>query len=165
MGRITGPEPEDERERATARRLILATPTVDIGYNFAKLGKTRQNIDFTVCDARYSDELLQRIGRAGRVLGKAETNIPAHAVAALPPDAAATLAPLDGKTLSRSDFAAIVRACDQLPPKHSLTGYIRSHAITECFWPIYQIGKMLPPDLQNEVDDLFERVCEVFAPD
>ena len=102
MGRITGPEPEDERERATARRLILATPTVDIGYNFVKLGKTRQHIDFMVCDARYGDELLQRIGRAGRVLGQPETTVPSLGLAVLPPDAAAALAAYDGKTLSRS---------------------------------------------------------------
>lgn len=77
MGRITGPEPEAERMRATALNLILATPTVDIGYNFDKKDKQRQNVDFLICDARYGDELLQRIGRAGRVLGKQETTIPA----------------------------------------------------------------------------------------
>lgn len=165
MGRITGPEPEEERQRATARRLILATPTVDIGYNFAKLDKTRQPIDFMVCDARFGDELLQRIGRAGRVLGQAETDIPSSAVVALPTEAAAALTEQGGKTLTRGEFAALIRACDQLPPKHSLTGYIRSHAITECFWPIYQIGKMLPPDLQNEVEDLYERVRQIFAHD
>lgn len=164
IGRITGPEPEKERVRATARRLILATPTVDIGYNFVKLGKTRQHIDFLVCDARYGDELVQRIGRTGRVLGQPETSVTSFGVAVLPPDAAAALAVHEGKTLSRSEFAAIVETCVQLPPKHSLTGYIRSHAISECFWPIYQIGRILPPDLQNEVDNLFERVREVFAP-
>lgn len=164
MGRITGPEPEEERQRATARQLILATPTVDIGYNFAKLGKTRQHIDFLVCDARYGDELRQRIGRAGRVLGQPETAVPSSAVAVLPPDAAAALAAYDGQTLTRSQFTAIVQACDPLPPKHSLTGYIRSHAITESFWPIYQFGKMLSPDLQNEVNDLYERVRQIFAP-
>lgn len=164
LGRITGPEPEAERQAATARRLILATPTVDIGYNFSKLDKARQPIDFVVCDARYGDELVQRIGRAGRVLGQAVTDAPSHAVALLPPDAAAALAAYDGQTLSRAQFAAIVQECDALPPKHSLTGYIRSHAIVESFWPIYQFGKMLPPELQFEVDDLFERVRSVFAP-
>lgn len=164
LGRITGPEPEEERQNATARRLILATPTVDIGYNFTKFGKTRQAIDFMICDARYGDELTQRIGRAGRVLGQTQTDVPAHAVAVLPLDAATAMAHLDGKTLSRVEFAAIVADCEQLPPKHSLTGYIRSHAITECFWPIYQFGKMLSPDLQHEVDDLYERVRQVFAP-
>ena len=45
----------------TGRDLILATPTVDIGYNFKKLGKARQNVDWIVCDARYGDELIQRL--------------------------------------------------------------------------------------------------------
>lgn len=164
LGRITGPEPEEERQRATARRLILATPTVDIGYNFVKLNKTRQPIDFVVCDARYSDELLQRIGRGGRVLGKAQTDVPASAIVVVPVEAAAALAEHEGEMLSRSEFAALIHTCDQLPPKHSLTGYIHSHAIKESFWPIYQIGKMLPPDLQHEVEDLFERVRQIFAP-
>ena len=95
MGRITGPEPEEERERATARRLILATPTVDIGYNFVKLGKTRQHIDFVVCDARYGDELLQRIGTGWPGVGPSRRQtVPSHAVAVLPPEAAAALAAL-----------------------------------------------------------------------
>jgi CRISPR-associated endonuclease/helicase Cas3 len=164
MGRITGPEPEEERIKATARSLILATPTVDIGYNFVKLNKARQNIDFVVCDARYGDELLQRVGRAGRVLGKQETTTPSRAVAVVSPDAAGALASYNGKNLTRAEFAQIVRQCEHLPPKHNLDGYIRTHAITESFWPIYQISKVIPDDLQNEIEALFERVREVFAP-
>jgi len=164
MGRITGPEPPEERARATGRDLILATPTVDIGYNFAKLNKRRQNVDFVVCDARFGDELIQRIGRAGRVLGKPEYDQPSRAVALLPPDAAQALASLDGQTLSRAEFARAVAGCGQLPPRHSLYAYVRSHAITECFWPIWQMGKAMPPDLQDELDALYERVREIFAP-
>lgn len=108
-----------------------------------------------VCDARYGDEMLQRIGRAGRVLGQAQTDTPASAVVVLPTEAAAALGQQQEKTLTRSEFAVFIDVCDQLPPKHSLTGHIRSHAITECFWPIYQLGKMLPPDLQSEVEDSF----------
>ena len=84
LGRITGPEPADKRVAATGLPLILATPTVDIGYNFKKLNKRRQNVDFLVCDARFGDELLQRIGRAGRVLGKEQVNHPSHALVLLP---------------------------------------------------------------------------------
>ena len=152
------------RIEATARSLILATPTVDIGYNFEKLNKARQNVDFVICDARYGDELLQRIGRAGRVLGKDEIAIPSRAYAILPPDAARTLAAYDGQTLTRSEFAQIVAGCQYLPPKHTLTGYIRTHAITECFWPIFQLGKMMPADLQDEMQALFDRVRDIFAP-
>jgi len=164
MGRITGPEPPEARAGATARDLILATPTVDIGYNFKKMGKTRQNLDFVVCDARHSDALLQRIGRAGRVLGKPETDRPSRAVVLLPEEALRSLSAYEGQTLSRSDFAALVRDADRLPPKHALTHYIRTHAIVESFWPIYQIRKILPPEEQAEVESLFERVRGVFAP-
>jgi len=164
IGRITGPEPAEARANATARDLILASPTVDIGYNFVKLNKERQNVDFVICDARFGDELIQRIGRAGRVLGKPESDRPSRAVVLLPPDAAQALAPLDGQTLSRAEFAQAVAECGQLPPRHSLYAYVRSHAITECFWPIWQMGKAVPPDLQDELDALYKRVREVFAP-
>lgn len=164
IGRITGPEPPEARTTATGRDLILATPTVDIGYNFVKLNKLRQNVDFVVCDARSSDELIQRIGRAGRVLGKPETDHTSQAVVLLPPDAASALAALNGQTLSRVEFTKIVAQCNQLPPRHSLYAYIRSHAITECFWPIWQMAKAMPIDLQHELDALYERVRAVFAP-
>lgn len=164
LGRITGPEPPEARERASICDLILATPTVDIGYNFARLNKLRQNIDFVVCDARFGDELVQRIGRAGRVLGKPESTHISRAIALLPPDAIQALASLDGRTVSRTEFARAVGECGSLSPRHSLYAYIRSHAITECFWPIWRMAKAMPPNLQNELEALYERVREVFAP-
>lgn len=164
LGRITGPEAQADRLAATARRLILATPTVDIGYNFIKQNKPRQNVDFVIFDARYGDEFIQRMGRAGRVLGKDETTHPSRAIALLSSEAAQALAPYEGQTLSRAKFAELIAGCDYLPAKHTLTGYVRTYAIIESFWPIYQFGKILPPDLQHEVDDLFERVRKTFAP-
>lgn len=166
LGRITGPEPEAQRKKATAVPLILATPTVDIGYNFQKKGKRRQNLDFLVCDARYGDELVQRIGRAGRVLGKSVTDRPSHAAALLAADAYQALKSHDGETFSRGDFAALINDCEMLPPKQTLYAYIRTHAITECFYPISQIKRMMPPreDLLTKIDALYERVRAVFAP-
>ena len=164
MGRITGPEPAQERVKNTGKRLILASPTVDIGYNFIKDSKTRQNVDFIICDARYGDELIQRLGRAGRVLGKPQTGIPSRGVACLSPDTVHALAAYASQTLSRSEFAHLITACDELSPKHTLTGYIRTHAITESFWPIYQVHKMLPPDLEPEIEALYERVRSIFSP-
>lgn len=164
LGRITGPEPEGKRVQATGLPLILATPTVDIGYNFDKLNKERQNIDFLVCDARYGDELLQRLGRAGRVLGKSQQGGRSHAVALLSSEAYHALAQHDGETRSRAEFAKIIEGIESLPPKQSLYKYIRTHAITECFYPIYQVCRMMPDHLQERVDALYERVREVFAP-
>ncbi len=167
MGRITGPEKAEKRLAATGRDLILASPTVDIGYNFKKLGKARQNVDFLVCDARFSDGLRQRIGRAGRVLGKEITDRPSFAIALLSDDAAAAFTEYDGQTMSRAAFKAIVKSLEPkrvLPEKHSLYAYIRSHAITESFWPIYQLGAMTSDDDRATLDQLYTRVLEVFAP-
>src|SRR5690606_6119160 len=107
MGRITGPEPETARQAATAKALILATPTVDIGYNFKKLAKKRQNIDFLVCEAHYGDDLIQRLGRAGRILGKGELHQPSRAVALLRDAAVDALHPYHNQTLTRAQFKTI----------------------------------------------------------
>lgn len=164
IGRITGPEPAAERLQATARRLILATPTVDIGYNFRKLDKPRQNIDFVVLDARFEDELLQRVGRAGRVLDKEETTIPSQGVALVSQEVLQVLRDYDGQTLSRAAFKGVLQRCALLPPKHTLDEYIQSYAIMENFWPIYQYSHLIPPRLQTEMDALLRRLKAVFLP-
>jgi CRISPR-associated endonuclease/helicase Cas3 len=165
MGRITGPEPEDARQSAAARPLILATPTVDIGYNFDKRGKSRQNIDFLICEARYGDDLIQRIGRAGRVLGKAEQDQPAEAVALLRQAAFDALRPHDGRALSRAEFSAIVaERADVLPHKHDLTGYIRTWAITEVFYPLYRAhGLLVFEEERRLLEALYEQLRELFG--
>ena len=164
LGRITGPESEERRQQVTGFPLILATPTVDIGYNFDKQAKERQNLDFLICDARYGDELRQRLGRAGRVLGKTYQNIPGRAIALLGDDACQELAEHDGERLSRAEFAEIIAAGRTLPPKQTLYAYIRTHAITECFYPLYQTGRIMPDHLQAEIEALYELVREVFTP-
>lgn len=164
LGRITGPEPEQKRLEATAQPLILATPTVDIGYNFQKYNKSRQNIDFMACDGRFTDEIIQRLGRAGRVLGKTISNQPSHATLLLSPEQADAFRQLDGQTLARQDFAQWLNNDSALQVKHDLAGYIRSHAIMECFYPLREIERNLPPEMRHEINMLYERVCEVFAP-
>ena len=161
-GRITGPEPIEARRQARFRPLILATPTVDIGYNFVKQDKQRQNLDFVIFDARCHDDFLQRMGRAGRVLGKPVTDIPSRAVALLSANPYAALREHDGKRLSRTEFAALVRQA--LPPRNALYAYIRSGAIVESFYPIYKLRGMFPPAMQGELEALFETVKEAFAP-
>ncbi len=164
MRRITGPESAEARQAATKAPLILASPTVDIGYNFAKMNKTRQNIDFLVCDARFGDELLQRIGRAGRVLGKPQVDLPSQAIAILPDTAIESLKALDGQTMSRAEFNRYINQCEALPQKHQLTQYINSHAIVECFYPIFKLGATVPPDYHDELERLYLRVRDLFAP-
>jgi CRISPR-associated endonuclease/helicase Cas3 len=159
--RITGPEPQSERQRV--RPLILATPTVDIGYNFGRPGKRRQSIDRLVCDARFGDELTQRIGRAGRVLGRAETTIASEAVVIVNDEAAGELQAYDGQCLSRGDWAKVVAQLQYLPPKHQLDGYIRSHAMMEAFYPVWQISGLLDNE-EAALEELFQMIRDVFAP-
>jgi CRISPR-associated endonuclease/helicase Cas3 len=162
--RITGPEPQAQRLAALRHHLLLATPVVDIGYNFDR-EKPRQNIDFLVCEGRYRDDLVQRIGRAGRVLGKAERNYPSRAVALVSNEAVAALRSYDGQTLTRKQFREALAGIEALPPKHRLDSYIRVHGITEAFYPIYRAGKlMLPSEAEAEVERLYERIRTVFAP-
>lgn len=159
--RITGPEPHASRQRVSS--LILATPTVDIGYNFGRPDKSRQSIDCLICDARFGDELTQRIGRAGRVLGRAVSDRPSHVVVVVSDDAWDELRGYSGQTLTRSEWAMIVQNLAQLPSKHRMEGYIRSHAITESFYPIFHIQK-LSADRAAVLEELFGMVRDVFAP-
>nr|MDO8111920.1 type I-D CRISPR-associated helicase Cas3' [Candidatus Sigynarchaeota archaeon] len=83
--RITGTITAADRREAQEARCIFATSTVDIGFNFTrKTSAGRQNIDFLFIDFRSFDELVQRLGRAGRVLGKSMTDIPSDVHIFLP---------------------------------------------------------------------------------
>lgn len=107
--RITGPTPQESRATATSAPLVLATPTVDLGYNFAGRGrKTRQALDRVWFRAPTLDRFWQRLGRAGRVLGRPTNTVPSHAVAALPTHVLERLPVFDGP-IGRPDFAEALR--------------------------------------------------------
>lgn len=162
--RITGPEDQAERQRVAP--LTLATPTVDIGYNFGRAGKHRQSVDRLVCDARYSDEVVQRIGRAGRVLGRTDTTTPSAAIVLLPADAVTALAAHKGATLSRAAWqSALDGIAAALPPKHTLDGYIQTFALEEVFHPIFgQWREAEHSHVDQEIAAIFAPVRDLFAP-
>ena len=160
--RLTGAETSESRRDAPSAPLILATPTVDIGYNFSKPDKRRQPLDFIVFDARTRDEFLQRLGRAGRLLGRKQTDVPSQAVALVDADTLAALRPLDGEIISRAELRRAVQQA--LPPRNDLFAYVRSYAVLEAFRPIYELKRTMRPDLEEWVERLFAGVREVFAP-
>jgi CRISPR-associated endonuclease/helicase Cas3 len=83
-GRITGSTPAQDRHLAAQKPIILATSTVDVGFNFEReVESTRQNLDWLIFSARDRAAFWQRIGRVGRVLGKSQTAIPSDAIAYL----------------------------------------------------------------------------------
>ncbi|GIV97917.1 MAG: hypothetical protein KatS3mg057_2574 [Herpetosiphonaceae bacterium] len=164
-GRITGPVPEEKRQQAVQQPIILATPTVDLGYNFARQGKDRQPIDIVVFDARFQDEAIQRLGRAGRVLGRSIVDQQSRAVALLPEEAALALRAYEGQRLSRPEFNALLRSLQQLPPKHNLFRYISTYGVVEVFYPLALHSERELPEEQNaELERLYEAVRAVFAP-
>lgn len=85
-GRITGAvKSQDKRHEAAQAQIILATSTVDVGFNFERdVESERQNLDWLIFSARDRFSFWQRIGRVGRVLGKKRTDVPSEAIAYLP---------------------------------------------------------------------------------
>lgn len=85
-GRITGPQQSKEkRHRAAQSQVILATSTVDVGFNFDRDdAPDRQNLDWLIFSSHDRFSFWQRIGRVGRVLGKKQGDIPSEVIAYLP---------------------------------------------------------------------------------
>lgn len=139
IGRITGPAPKKDRQRAMQCQIILATSTVDVGFNFKRNPEPRrQNLDWLIFSARDRAAFWQRIGRVGRVLGKTETNIDSEAIAYLPANAweegLTSLDTTGGRT-------ALKEMLDNLPclDKPFLTAYWRSEASLEIARPLLEL--------------------------
>lgn len=160
LGRLTGAEQTVWREQNKLAHLLMATPTVDIGYNFTRPGKTRQSIDFLFFDAHSSDEFIQRLGRAGRVLGKQEYNVSSDVCAVVPDRLVTELSKLTGQNVERSGLNKLVN--ETLPQKNSIYAYIASGAIAEAFLPLYSVSKALPADQKEKAEQLYQAVVQVY---
>ena len=161
IGLITGAVDSKERNKATYYPLVLATPTVDIGYNFKKMGKSRQNIDFVYFDALYGSEFTQRIGRAGRLLGKEDTTYRSIGHAFVQGKLYAQLEA--GKSYDRREFAKLIK--NALGEDNRFYYYIQSYAVLEAFYPLYAHLKRVSEDRQHRVQEVFEKIRQVFAPE
>ncbi len=162
VGRITGPAPKRDRQRAMQCQIILATSTVDVGFNFERHPEPRrQNLDWLIFSARDRAAFWQRIGRVGRVLGKSETNVDSEAIAYLPSDAWK-------EGLSSLDIAggrtALKEVLDKLPclDKPFLTAYWRSEASLEIARPLLELEEAFEnlPDAEL-IPKLFETLKSV----
>ena len=164
IGRITGAQPVKQRRIDQFKPLILATPTVDIGYNFLKYTKSRQNLDFVVFDARFQDELIQRMGRAGRVLGKQEVGTPARAIALLDQDVVAAFAPLNGSTMTRTEFTSFLDKQAPIPHKDDFSAYLSAGGMLENAYPIWRVRDMFARSEESVLERMFDAMKDVFAP-
>ncbi|WP_293338482.1 type I-D CRISPR-associated helicase Cas3' [Microcoleus sp. CAWBG58] len=139
IGRITGPAPKADRKRAMQCPIILATSTVDVGFNFERKPEpTRQNLDWLIFSARDRFSFWQRLGRVGRVLGKSETNIDSEAIGYLPEKAwEQGLSTLD----CTGGRASLKQMLDSIPclDKPFLDVYWRSEAFLEIARPLLEL--------------------------
>lgn len=163
IGAITGAETAENRTAAGQADLILATPTVDIGYNFGRSDKPRQSLDFLYFDARYADEFMQRLGRAARVLGRPETDHPSDVTAVVDDRLFQILQPLNGCAISRADLATLLGSNPEVA-RDRLFGYFESGAVGEAVLPLHRLAEMTAVDQQADVERVYEAVREVFAP-
>jgi CRISPR-associated endonuclease/helicase Cas3 len=167
VGRITGPLSKEERSRAPFRPLLLATPTVDIGFNFEGHPKDRQNLDFVFFEAPLEDQFWQRLGRSGRVLGKLVQDVPSLAVALIPDGSYARLGNLIGTqaSLSRPALKALVReAADPDMQRSAFTEYVQSYALLEITHPLVEMGKIFGQEHAALLDRTFETIKSIYAP-
>lgn len=166
--RITGPIPREEREKASLKSLVLATPTVDIGYNFVGRKKERQNIDFGYFNARYTDQFWQRLGRIGRVLGKPVQDEISYAYAFIPEEAYLLLKQgLTSSNYKRIDFKeSLEKMFDQneLMQKNLNPEYISHFSQLEVMLPIKNILEISSNDLRDFIEETFETIKAVYSP-
>ncbi|MEA5574897.1 type I-D CRISPR-associated helicase Cas3' [Anabaena sp. UHCC 0451] len=165
FGRITGAISSKERKSSAKKQLIIATPTVDIGYNFNKQAKNRQNIDFIIFTASYTDDFWQRLGRSGRVLGKKQENFISEAIALVSTETFLKIKDyVSGYSnqINREQLRDIILNSHAFPQKPFLHEYISSYAILESFRPLYELRKQMRHP--ERIEEVFELVRQLFAP-
>jgi len=151
VGRITGPSPLADRQRAAQCKIILATSTVDVGFNFERTPPSnRQTLDWLIFSARDRAAFWQRIGRIGRVLGRQQTHIPSEAIAYLPEKAwEQGLDSLDcsgGRIALQQKLSEIT--CLDRP---FLSIYWQSEAFLEIARPLLKLEEMMQDLSQSEL--------------
>ncbi len=164
FGRITGSTPLKQRQIAAECRVILATSTVDVGYNFERLvPPPRQNLDWLLLSARNRSAFWQRLGRVGRVLGKSVANIPSQVLAYLPCEAwNQGLSDLDISG-GREALRVALERCTCLD-KPFLSIYWRSEALLEVARPVLQLEKLLRGlEGQPAIEALFENMRQLLG--
>jgi CRISPR-associated endonuclease/helicase Cas3 len=143
VGRITGPSPLGDRERAAQCPIVLATSTVDVGFNFERSpASERQTLDWIIFSARDRAAFWQRLGRVGRVLGRKIVDLPSKAIAYLPEKAwdegLETLDVTGGRMALETKLSEI--SCLERP---FLSIYWRSEAFLELARPLLKLEGLM----------------------
>jgi CRISPR-associated endonuclease/helicase Cas3 len=159
FGRIHGSTPKQERARAAQQRVILATSTVDVGFNFERNpAPPRQNLDWLIFSARDRAAFWQRVGRVGRVLGKTQTDTLSQAIAYFREnvweEGLATLDQQDGRDALREKLAQLKSL-----ERPFLQAYWQSEALLEAARPLLILEELMEVRAKAEyIPELFETI-------
>jgi CRISPR-associated endonuclease/helicase Cas3 len=164
VGRITGPSLLADRQRAAQCSIILATSTVDVGFNFERHpASERQTLDWLIFSARDRAAFWQRIGRLGRVLGRPQTDIPSDAIAYLSEkswdEGLASLDCAGGRDELQKTLAELT--CLDRP---FLSVYWRSEAFLELARPLLILEQMMQNLAEKElIPKLYDALRKVLG--
>lgn len=151
IGRITGSTPNHKRAISAQKQIILATSTVDVGFNFEKHPQPdRQNLDWLIFSTKDYFSFWQRLGRVGRVLGKKITNISSDIIAYLPSKAwEENITDLD----IQGGRKALTEKLENLPclQRLFLDIYWKSEAFLEIAKPLLELEEKLEGLPQNNL--------------
>ena len=162
VGRITGPINDIHRKHESKQRLILATPTVDLGFNFNKPRQKKwQEIDFLVATAKTKSAFWQRLGRTGRVLGKKETQIPSTGTMLLPNFSCfKRLEEFNGHMITRKRLNELLDLRDKKLKGHALT----REGLYTATRQLVEVEKMLPDEHKHIAEKIFSTIRDCFDP-
>lgn len=162
IGRITGDTPKHQRHTAAQKQVILATSTVDVGFNFERdIASDRQNLDWLIFSSRDRFSFWQRIGRVGRVLGRLIPDIPSDAISYFPEQAweqgITDLSIEGGREALQQTLESIT--CLKRP---FLEIYWRSEAFLEIAKPLLELDTQLEGLSQEHlITDLYRILQEI----
>ncbi len=162
-GRITGDTPKEQRRIAAQKQVILATSTVDVGFNFERdISPDRQNLDWLMFSSRDRFSFWQRLGRVGRVLGKSQTDLASEAIAYLPEKAweegIENLDTSGGRDALRGALENL--SCMEKP---FLNIYWQSEAFLEIARPLLELeGALQNLEQAHLIEDLYQTLQKLF---
>lgn len=130
VARITGAITSSDRKSAVNRPLLIATATVDIGFNFNRdPAPDRQEIDSIWFEFGTYDQFAQRIGRVGRILRKTITDDITTAHIFLPPQEYALVCAMFRQSTFTTRSAILAQFRRILPEKDYHRYYFERYGI------------------------------------
>ena len=113
------------------------------------------------------DQFWQRIGRAGRVLGKPKQDVPSFALGLLPDEALQALREKIGEqnSLSRVELKTLLHdAAEGRMQRASFAEYVQSYSLLEVTQPLSEMAKLLGTEHTQLIEDAFSLIKSVYAP-